>query len=370
MSLIDNVKELKRLGFNDDKTKELIESIKDGENSIGVEDLNMYLRKQGLITKVHVGRKRNYVEVSPKIFGVDLSKQGEDLNEFFKQHMEMGKIKFIPDSDEKKLINIESAVRMQKRRNSIGYDDSFIPLPLFREFQILFEEKKKEYFEVRDGIVDKWDDLILRFKTILKISLDALNSVDKEKVYTSIIERLPSKEEYANSFYMNISAKAFPVSENLEMFDEDIQKQINQGITEETIVTMYDIIANTLNDAFENVNKVIIGLTKNDKIASKTLGSIKKTADRIGQKNIFSNKMIDEIKEDIKELPKLSSNTDEVLSMAEVILSKAYGYAKELGLDSSINTKNCSLSEDELLDIYDLISNKVEDQLSLDQISA
>ncbi|MDF2880095.1 MAG: hypothetical protein K0R54_652 [Clostridiaceae bacterium] len=364
-TVAEKAKEIDKLGFNKEKTQELISNLTKDGVSIGIEDLGTYIREQGLIVKVHIGRKRNYVEVSPKIFGVDLEKEGNNVKEFFKEHMKMGKMSFIPDSDEKNLVNIESSVRMQKRRNTIGYDDSFMTLPLYEEFQEMFEDKKKEYFGVRDDIVSRWELLIARFKELLSIALDELHTIDKDKVYHSVISKLPTKEEYLNSFYMTISAKAFPVTENLDMFSNDIQLQIKEGLNQETIATLYDIVGNTLNDAFENVNKIIIAVNKSQsgKIAGKTLGAIKKSAKRIAQKNIFNNKKIDSIKDSILYMISGALDEDEMVEEAEIILSKIYGYAMELNIDSTIDIRYSSLSEAELLEIYEVVGGiKVTDQ--------
>lgn len=353
---MENIKLVNAMNVNKDKTEELIQELKNQGVIVGIEDLGSYIRKKGLVVKEHIGRKRNYIEISPKVFGVDVSQKGEEVKELFKEYMKMGKMSFIPDSYEKKLINLESSVRMTRRRESIGYDESFMTIEIYWDFVKYFEEKKREYFAIRDEIVSKWDMLIRRFKEVLLNSLDELNALDKEIIFNSIVSRVPSKEEYQRSFYMSLSVKAFPVVENLDMFDESIQKQIREGLNQETISTLYEIIGNALNDAFENVSRVLISIEKNGKLASKTLGSINKTADRLAKKNIFHNPKIDEIRRDILRVVSKSGNVEEVAELAENLLAKIYGYAKELGVESSITSiSSCPLSEDELLWIYEIL---------------
>lgn len=354
-SFAESVKLVNGVEVSEEKTKQLIENLKESGQIVGIEDLSTYIRKKGVIVKEHIGRKRNYLEISPKIFGVDLSQKDEETRNFFKEHLKMGKIKFIPDSDEKKLINLESSLRMARRRASIGYDDSFMSIETYQEFLKDFEKKKKEYFEIRDDIVNRWDVLIKRFKEGLWQSLTDLNAVDKETVFDTIVSKLPTQEEYEKSFYMELTVKAFPVMENLDMFDNNIREQIMEGLNHDTIQTLYEIIANTLNDAFENVSKVVTTLSKNEKIANKTLGSIKKTAERISQKNIFHNDVIDQIKNDILEMIRESHDSDVMSEIAEKILFKIYGYAKELGVHEQISLTNSPFSEDELLEAYEFL---------------
>lgn len=359
--IVSTFKEIESVGFNADKTKELVNNLKNDGLVVGIEDLSSYIRKQGLIVEEHIGRRRNFIKVSPRIFGVDLTTKRDEVNEFFKEHIQMGRISFIPEAYEKKLVNIESSVRVSKKRNTIGYDSKFMTIDSYREFMAFVEQKKKEYLGVRDEIVTNWETILERFKNILEISLNDLGALDKEMAFSSIITKLPTKEEYGNSFYMSVGAKAFPVTENLEMFETDIQEQIKEGLNEETIRTMYEIIGHTLNDAFENVSKLVKSYAKNRTIAVRTLGGVKASAKRIGQKNIFHNKKVEEIRVAIWDMMKLSPMYEEMTEEAEVIMYLIYGYAKELYIEDMIELKDSPLSEDELLQGYSFISKTDEE---------
>ncbi|MFF2531477.1 hypothetical protein ACFVS2_21455 [Brevibacillus sp. NPDC058079] len=357
---IENVKTVNSTGFNMEKTNELIQDLKDQGLVVDIEDLAGYLRKQGLIVKEHIGRKRNYVEVSPKLFGIDVNQKGDDVKELMKEHIKMGKMSFIPDSYEKKLHNLEQATRMARRRACIGYEDSFMPIETYKTFNREFEERKTEYFKLRDEIVLQWDNLLSRFKEILKSSLEELNTIDKESTFATVVAKLPSKEEYKESFYMSLSAKAFPVTENLDMFEESIQDQIKNGLNQDTISTLYEIIGNTLNDAFENVSKILLSLQKNDKVSHKTIESLQKSAVRVAEKNIFHNPKIEEVRLEILEVLASSHEIDTMWEKAENLLATIYGYAKELHIENSIKMTDSPLSSDELLAIYSMLETVSE----------
>lgn len=351
-------KEVNNLGFDATKTEELIAGLQRDGAVVGIEDLSSYIRKQGLIVTEHIGRKRNYVKVSPKLFGVDLSTKGTETNEFFKQHMRMGKITFLPDNYESELENIESIVRVTRKRNAIGYDNKFMTMDSYNHFMTLVEKKKEEYFDTRDKIVANWDAIIARFKELLWISLDELRAIEKDKVFQAVVSKLPTKEDYTNSFYMNIGAKAFPVTENLSMFTEDIQSQIQDGLNQETIETLYEVIGNTLNDAFGTVIKVIKSIRVSDtefkNIHFRTFDALKESSKRIAKKNIFHNPKIESIRESLEELASLSVNPEIMYEEAEVIAAIIYGYAMELGIEKSINLKSSPLSEDALVELFEL----------------
>lgn len=365
---ITTFKEVNSLGFDMKKTEELLEGLKNDGLIVGIEDLSQYIRKQGVIVQESIGRKRNYITVSPKLFGVDLKTKGSETNEFFKQHMKMGQIRFLPDIYETKLVNLEVLVRQKRRTYALGYDDKFMTIETYKKFMELVETKKEEYLATRDEIVENWDSIISRFRTVLWSTLDELQSIEKEKVFNKVMNSLPSKEQYAESFYMDVNAKAFPVTENLEMFSEDIQEQIKDGLHQDTIETLYDIIGNTLDDGFDAVSRVIKSIKKEDnlikKIAHKTLGSLIEAGKRIGEKNIFNNPKVESIRVSIVDLANLSINPEVMCEEAEAISAMIYGYARELGIENKINTSTSPLSEIELLDLFDMLegTNSQEEQ--------
>lgn len=365
---VTTFKEVNSLGFDMKKTEELLEGLKNDGLIVGIEDLSQYIRKQGVIVQESIGRKRNYITVSPKLFGVDLKTKGSETNEFFKQHMKMGQIRFLPDIYETKLVNLEVLVRQKRRTYALGYDDKFMTIETYKKFMELVETKKEEYLATRDEIVENWDSIISRFRTVLWSTLDELQSIEKEKVFNKVMNSLPSKEQYAESFYMDVNAKAFPVTENLEMFSEDIQEQIKDGLHQDTIETLYDIIGNTLDDGFDAVSRVIKSIKKEDnlikKIAHKTLGSLIEAGKRIAEKNIFNNPKVESIRVSIVDLANLSINPEVMCEEAEAISAMIYGYARELGIENKINTSASPLSEIELLDLFDMLegTNSQEEQ--------
>lgn len=361
VNAVTSFKEVNNLGFNAEKTEKLVENLKQEGIIVGIEDLSAYIRKQGLIVQEHIGRKRSQINLStPKVFGVDLSTKGDETNEFFRNHLKLGKISFLPEEYETKLTNIENSVRVQRKRLAIGYDMKFMLLDTYHDFLETFEKRKEEYFKTRDEIINSWDILIERFKVTLKKTLKELGAIDAENVYNRIISSLPSKEAYKNSFYMTLSAKAFPVTENLSMFSESIQESIREGLNQETIQTLYDIIGSTLNDAFENVCRVIKAIKKEDsgmanKVPPRTLDSVKNTAKKLAKKNIFHNDKIESIRLAILEMLNLSVNPEVMCEEAEAIASMIYGYAKELEIDHCIDLKISPLSEDELLSLFEMV---------------
>jgi len=360
---VNKFKEVQKLGFNEDETNALVEGLRAQEIKIdGVEDLARYIKEQGVIVKEHIGRMRNYVQISPKVFGIDLGTKSDVANNFFKQHMNMGRIRFIPESYEKRLTNIEAYVRTQRRRLSIGYDSSFLLLDTYKTFSQTVKEKEKEYLDLRDEIVSKWDTLLTSFKTELMDTLKELNSIDVDDVYQSVIRQVPDKQAYKDSFYLRLNVKAFPVAESLTMFSPEMQLDIHEGLNEEALTMLYQVIGLTLNDAFSLVNRVIVSgqNATGTSLPKKTFGAMRKVVTRLEQKNIFHNEKVNEIKRSIDALSAYTNEVDVLVEEGELVLAQIYGYAKELNVHQYIEFKGAVLNESELSYMYNTFFKKEE----------
>lgn len=335
--------------FNRQETEELLKGLAGDDIEVSIENIDKFLQQQGVLVKIHIGRARNYIEVNPKIFGVDVDKS-EELNEFFSEYIKNGTMNFIPNSDEKVLHNIEAKVRTKRDRMAIGYDNEYMPLEIYKEFKDYVDKAREEYLEVRDSILDRWNDLIARFKGVLRASLSDMNALNKEAIYEQIIGKLPTKEDYKNSFYMRIGLRAFPVSQNLNLFDDEISSQIKETLLQDSVRSVHEILGNTLADCFTSVNAILISYDKSNKIAHKTMAGLKEGAKRIRQKNLFKNPFIESIAKDMESMTKLSSD-DEVVEKAEIVVCKIYGYSQEINI-TTLPLNKSAIDQEDMITIY------------------
>lgn len=342
----------------ENSTKEILKGLEEKGISVTVENIHDILKKQGFVVKVHVGRIRNYFEISPEVFGVNIKEKSKDVKDFFENYINNGKMTFIPEKDEKELKNIEVNLRNAIRRMAIGYDNSFIPIEKYDDLMEKYEEVKERYFAKRDQILAYWDDTIDNFKKELYQTLLELNSINREDIYKKIISRIPTKEEYKNSFYINLSISTFPLIQNIEYIDkEDIREKIKQGYVSEVFETVNEITGDLLNTIFEGVNGLILALQKSpDVIPSRTLGKLRELPQIIERRNIFFNPKIDEIKGIIKGL--IEEKDYDILSeKAENLLGLIYGYASDFNVAKYINLKNSIYTKHELLEIYKFLNS-------------
>lgn len=345
------------IGYNEKKTKELIEEIKATGQITGAADLSSFMRKSGVLVKESIGRKRSHIEVSPKMYGVNLSEKGQTTQVFFKEYMRQGRMTYIPESYDRLLTNAENAIRIARRRACIGYDEKFMTMETFRDFSKKFEQARTDYLKLRDQIVQEWDILIARFKSHLNDSLRDLNSLDREIIETSVLSRVPTKEEYGNSFYMQLKVDPFPVMENLDMFEPEIRSQIEANSQDDAISTMYQVLGNALNDAFDQTSRFLKSMDQSEKISTRSIDAMKSAAKRIRQKNILGNAQLTKVADDLEELGRKHS-VDEKAELCEVLLAEIYAYAVELEIENTISFTNCTLTSKELIELNKFIATE------------
>lgn len=141
--------------------------------------------------------------------------------------------------------------------------------------------------------------------------------------------------------------------------DESIENESMKEVEWDELVKQ--IIGHTLNDAFENVSKVLLSVKKNNKITNEVIEALKETVERVLEKNVFHNSKIEEIRLELLEVFETRSNIEVMAEKAEYLLANIYGYSGELGIENLINLYGSPLSADELMSIYSILKkNKAQ----------
>lgn len=326
-----------------------------GDVKVGIEDINKYITQQGVVVRVSVGGGRNSYHISPKIYGIKENKLTDEGKEFMDEHIRNGSIVFIPKNYEKKLRAIESKLKKQLRELSVGYDNTFLPLTSYTEFKEYFDKCKSEYFQIRDELVERYSSMHERFITIAKQSLKDLEAYNAENELQNIINKLPNKEEFKNSFKMKITVSAFPTIENIDMFDENIQEDIMAMSKRDTDDLVKDATVSVINEGVMSLSSVIKNGSENDRIHQRVLYGLKNGIERMSTKNIFANQKLESMRDEMIELSKKENDdVDSIVEFAERILANLYNYAIELKISNDINLKNCPFSKEKLISVYEL----------------
>lgn len=347
---------------NEKKTKDLLSKINKGllnkndMEEVSIEDIGKFLKQEGVVVKVHAGRLRSVPGVRIKTLNSRLKKDIKDDNiiSFIENHISSGKIFFLPIEIESNLIRIENGLRQKQRTLSLGYDGSFMPIKTFYKFKKeYFDKSREEFFKIMNNICSNWDDIVSKFKESLKVALAILED-DENNSYEKIVSNIPTKEQYRSRFYMRLSVSAFPIMDNVSLFSDDIKKQMKNGLSEDTIALIYEVIINAINDAFITTCRLL----KKDKINPKTWSGISNCIKRIKEKNVLQNPIINKIGGDLQNLLLNKEQDIDLLTedYIEPILAQIYGYAKDIGYSDKIDFKLCNYSKDDLYNLYSILS--------------
>lgn len=318
-------------------------------DQVSIDNIDQFFQKQGVIVRVHVGRIRGNFELTPSMYGVRFL--SDEVKDFFKEHSKNGFMSFIPMRLSKEFQKIENRIRMAKSRMSIGYENSFMPIDVYKEYAEQVQKAKEEYFEIRDNVVDEWDDLRKNFEQSLNSTLGSLNPEEQEGLRKAIMSRYPSKKAYQDSFYMRTSLKAFPVMANLSLLDEDLSEDVKEAAVVDNLDMVHEVLGVAFNETFQIANTVYKSLGKNRKLPNKTKGALSNAIKSIKAKNLLKHPSIHELIENLDEMYHLT-DTDESIELAENILAKSYGESTELGLNGYVDTKDCELDESDLDIMY------------------
>lgn len=315
-----------------------------------VEDLDKILHQRGVIVKVHIGRMRGNFELSPKLMGIKMT---PSVSKFFRSYVQNGKLSFLDSQTVMELERIENRVRMMATRMSIGYDNTFMPIETYKEFKAYLEEQRGYYFQKRDEILSRWEELKINFQNTLIETLKDLHASKEEvqKIFEGIMKKYPSKEQFRDSFYMKTSLRAFPVMENLTLFDEDLSAEVKESAVKENLKLVREVVGVCLDDLFNAANKVHVALHQKSKLESRTKGSLKKTISLVRRNNILKHQKVEELASKLEELANTQDRYDG-MELAEVVMAGSYGLAKELDLLEFIDLKDTNVAEDDLEILY------------------
>lgn len=305
---------------------------------ISVDTIGKHLYRSGLLVKLIIGRMRLKYEYDFKALGIDFNETSS--KDFAKGHMQNGKISILPMYLEKKLTSIEGSLRNRQKRMATGFEGQFMPLDSYTEFKADFENTRKEYFAVRDEILNNWDTLIEDYKKRLEVLLQDVNAIEKEVVYDKMIGMIPGKEAYANSFKMMLSVKTMPqVSE-----DEGLHDEINEVIAKDIVSVVHETVAGCLEKAFSLANSAAKGYREGE-IGIRTVGAIRTISTTLRNRNVVANNPIIEEVALLFDEAAASEDRDEMASVAEIIMAKTYCYAKKNSLPLP---KQTVISEEDL----------------------
>lgn len=294
------------------KAKDMLAGL-EGEN-VTIENIDKYFQQQGVIVRVHVGRIRGNFELTPSTLGVNM--QSDEVKSFFKDHVKNGSMAFIPLSLEKEFQRIENRIRMAKTHMSIGYDNTFMPIEVYKDCSEQVTKAKDEYLAVRDQVLVQWDQLKANFKINLDFALNEMNPVDKERITKVIFDKYASRNAYENSFYLKTSLKAFPVMANLSLLDDDLSEEVKESALEDNMQMVHEVLGVAFNEPFQIANTIYKAFDRSRKLSNKTKGALSNSIKSIKKKNLLKHPAVERLVDDLDTMYH-ATETDEAIELAE-----------------------------------------------------
>lgn len=327
-------------------TEIILKNIKDKTGKeVTIKNLDGFLKQKVVILRMRIGWARTNISLTSKQMGIN--PQDEEMMEFVNEHFKSGKISIIPDKYNKKLRSLESGMRYFIKANAIGYDYQAIPITKLDKFLKKYEKTKEEFFQVRDEVYLKYDNIVEGTLLKLEIMFDDMGIEEKDKkiFIKSIERRIPTKEEFYSSFIFDYIPEMFPELYT-ELIGEEEKEKHMENFIKETFETSLNLALNTANNIIEKIEK-------DGYIKGKTIEQIDNTTKALEENNIFYSKEIENIIKLFEEI-KTTHNNDEKAEIAEEILVTIYLIDKKLGI--KLDYSKIDYSESELKAIASIVA--------------
>lgn len=324
------------------------------DTNVKVQDLGLLFKEKGVIVMLTFrGGQRTYT-ISPKAFGVKREKLSEESKEFLDKHVKNGSVTFLSKDEWKKLQAIKAKTRKRLEELSIGevLGNNYLTIESFIEFEKYFNNSRKEYMEIRDNLVERYDEMVLRFREIVENSISDMEANAARAEYERIISKLPSKKEFAESFTAEMHCFGMPTLEDLDKVDERIRGKLSEQYRKIGESLVADTTVSIINEAIAALSSVIRSGENNGRFHPKVVDKINNSVKRMTENNIFGNPKLDSLKSRMQNL--LNLDSDSAVELSERLLVEAYNYSIELGLEEKVALEDCPFTREELVSMHQM----------------
>lgn len=329
--------------------KKLLEGLSAPGVTVSVRSLAKYIASSGVLVTPHAGRCRGTITLDASTYGVNINAFSEEGAGFYVDRVRNGNMRFIPREDDKELNRLEGQMRYQVDLASLN--DGFIPITAYERLKENFDEIRRQYFKKRDEIVNKWDEIVENFRSGLVEMLKGLNLEDSERtrLLEGFMSEIPDPTAYADSFHMTLYVRAFPAETNSEGLSESISTDVQMTWRDDVISTAILSIEKTIGEGWSKAMIAAKQYSQKGSIQQRTIMALEKFGQDLSWKNVFKNKLLEQVQEQINSLSSKDANGQ--AQLIEDIILNIYSYAKEtqLNLDMQISLYTTKQMDDMLL---------------------
>lgn len=295
-------------------------------NDLGVdesEDINQFnisnfIRQNGVMVKLQITGGNQEISVATD----ELREVSEQTGKFMNSHFKASKLSFIDKKTTKLLSQIKNKARRALYNNAVTEAGNFLTVESYKEFNKVFKEAKAEFQDIVDNLTSNYFSIKEQFENetyfYLKDILSGANPEDITKIYNSVIKRIPSEEEFKNSFSFVHSVYYFPVNNEYEINDTEIEEIVEKTTSEDSLALILNTFINLGNTLFRTVYKLV---TKTN-LSDKELEVINRDIKRVNGLNFIESQSLNSWIDEIREIASDQNNIDN--DRAEMLLATIY----------------------------------------------
>lgn len=321
-------------------------------------EMNKKLRTEGFLVDVNFRKAGHHITISPKLLGVDVD-GNEDLKGFFSDFMSNNKVSFLRKSVTKKAESISKAAHKEKRARALGETGNLMTRAILDDFKDYLDGKKEAYFKARDEIVDQYDELVDEFKMdfqnkLVNTTMSSLSAAEREEITEKVFARIPSKEDYRDSFKVGMSRTKISLAEEVDSSEVD-------DVLQDTLDQVNEITGKNLSIAFSALNNLMEQYNLNGLLNNRNRSVFTSVPADLKKRNLFNDALVDEIIVTMTRFKSKDTSDSQIVEDCEVMVSKIYGYAEEINVLDQLDIANAALTADEMMELYELFNMEVEE---------
>ena len=310
---------------------------------------------EGFLVDVRFGQPKTAVTVNPRLLGLN-KEANEMVQGFMDSFVENNRVSFIGKKNPiyRKAMNVAKAVHAKKKLLSLSSEDVFMTGSILETFASYVNQKEHEYMELRDQLVEDYDFLVSQFERKLRDEFlnNTLSTVvleERERVIARILRGIPSKDQFGDSFTVKMKRTRIILPDEVE---ESEKGEIFDSIKE----TVDEITGKTLNGLFMTMNKLLTTYEENGEINNRNKSAIEPAAKDAKARNVFQVGFVDEVADALNGLKGLPTTT--LVEELEILVSRVYAKALDLGIDDCLNTSSAALDTEYMRVIGEMENNQ------------
>lgn len=331
--------------------KRLLEGLSGKGIELNARALARYTAENGVLVNVHCSRKRGHIGLPPKLLGIHPEKWKDDSQEFFAEHINMGRLTMIPKDKETLLSSLEGRARSLVEKASVN--GNYVPLASYDELRADFEEVRKQYFGAVEEVAQGWSAITEDFKKGVREMVEArcrkkMLKRDREKLIASILSAIPSESDYRAYADLTLEVRAFPTTGvTTEGLAPDLQDALNATWKDDVVANAIKGIEMGIGEIFSLCCSIMTTYTNVGKIHGRSTNALNRIAVRAKKINVFANPMLESLASRLENVGDL--NDADVADCVEDCLLDTVQYARTTGI--SLDMSKCCYTEEQLTDM-------------------